>query len=479
MRDCLKFYIGGEWVEPINALTANIINPATGLANGRIALGAAPDVDCAVAAARGAFASWAHSSRSDRLALFARIIKAYRERADDLANAVSEEMGAPLAFAHHAHVPSGLSHLETAYRILENFTFEELRGPTMIQREPIGVCGLITPWNWPLNQIVCKVAPALAVGCTMVLKPSEIAPFSGHIFAEILDTAGVPAGVFNLVHGDGQGVGAPLSAHPDVDMISITGSTRAGVAVARAAASTVKRVHQELGGKSPNVVLDDASLPLNVSRGVKAVMRNSGQTCSAPTRMLVPVSRLDEAAVAAAEAAAAIVVGDPRGPVSMGPVVSQEQFDKIQELIRTGIGEGATLLAGGVGRPNGLYDGFFVKPTIFTNVTNDMTIAREEVFGPVVTILPYQDLDDAVRIANDTDYGLAAYVNGEDLEIAGQIASRLRAGQVSINFAWDDSAPFGGFKQSGNGRECGDFAFHEFLEIKAVMGWPQAGSARP
>ncbi|MGQ3152404.1 aldehyde dehydrogenase family protein, partial [Brevundimonas mediterranea] len=375
------------------------------------------------------------------------------------------------SLAQRAQVPSGMGHLATAIGILKDFKFEEDRGSTMIVKEPIGVCSFITPWNWPLNQIMCKVAPALATGCTMVLKPSEVAPFTGQIFAEIMHEAGVPAGVFNLVHGDGLGVGVPLSTHPEVDMVSFTGSTRAGIEVAKNAAPTVKRVHQELGGKSPNIVLDDEVFAKSVAGGVRQVMTNSGQSCNAPTRMLVPSKRMDEAIAAAKEAAAQVTVGDPTGNAMLGPVVSKTQWDKIQGLIQKGIDEGATLVAGGTGRPEGLDKGYYVQPTVFANVTPDMTISREEIFGPVLSILGYEDLDQAIAIGNDTEYGLAAYVNGADLPKAREVASKLRAGQVSINGASDMTAPFGGFKMSGNGREWGDFAFHEFLEVKAVMGY--------
>jgi len=380
-------------------------------------------------------------------------------------------MGAPSSLAQRAQVPAGMGHLATAAQILKDFKFEEDRGNTMIVKEPIGVCAFITPWNWPLNQIACKVAPAIATGCTMVLKPSEVAPFSGHIFAEIMHAAGVPAGVFNLVHGDGPGVGVALSVHPDVDMVSFTGSTRAGVEVAKNAAPTVKRVHQELGGKSPNIVLDDDVLTKSVARGVQHMMTNSGQSCNAPTRMLVPSKRMAEAMAAAKEAAEQVTVGDPNGNAMLGPVVSKVQFDKIQALIQKGIDEGATLVTGGTGLPDGLEKGYFVKPTVFGNVNNEMTIAREEIFGPVLSILPYESIDQAIAIGNDTEYGLAGYVNGADLEQARKIARRIRAGQVSINGGSDMTAPFGGYKKSGNGREWGDFAFHEFLETKAILGY--------
>ncbi|MGQ3133829.1 aldehyde dehydrogenase family protein [Phenylobacterium sp.] len=471
MREYLKFYIDGQWVEPVSLKTLDVINPANEEVVGKIALGGEADVDKAVKAARKAFATWSQTTREERLDVMQRVLAEYQKRFGDLATAVTEEMGAPASLAQRAQVPSGMGHLATAIGILKDFKFEEDRGSTMIVKEPIGVCSFITPWNWPLNQIMCKVAPALATGCTMVLKPSEVAPFTGQIFAEIMHEAGVPAGVFNLVHGDGLGVGVPLSTHPEVDMVSFTGSTRAGIEVAKNAAPTVKRVHQELGGKSPNIVLDDEVFAKSVAGGVRQIMTNSGQSCNAPTRMLVPTKRMDEAIAAAKEAAAQVTVGDPTGNAMLGPVVSKTQWDKIQGLIQKGIDEGATLVAGGTGRPEGLDKGYYVQPTVFANVTPDMTISREEIFGPVLSILGYEDLDQAIAIGNDTEYGLAAYVNGADLAKAREVASKLRAGQVSINGASDMTAPFGGFKMSGNGREWGDFAFHEFLEVKAVMGY--------
>ncbi|HEY8574296.1 aldehyde dehydrogenase family protein [Phenylobacterium sp.] len=471
MREYLKFYIDGQWVEPTELKTLDVINPATEEVCGKIALGNAADVDKAVKAARKAFASWSQTSREERLEVLGRILAEYQKRFGDLATAVTEEMGAPASLAQRAQVPAGMGHLATAAQILKDFKFEEDRGQTMIVKEPIGVCSFITPWNWPLNQIACKVAPAIATGCTMVLKPSEVAPFSGHIFAEIMHAAGVPAGVFNLVHGDGPGVGVPLSTHPEVDMVSFTGSTRAGIEVAKNAAPTVKRVHQELGGKSPNIVLDDDAFTKSVARGVQHVMTNSGQSCNAPTRMLVPSKRMDEAMAVAKEAADQITVGDPNGNAMLGPVVSEVQWNKIQGLIQKGVEEGATLVTGGPGRPEGIDKGYFVKPTIFGNVNNQMTIAREEIFGPVLTILGYESVDQAIEIGNDTEYGLAGYVNGADIEKARQVARKIRAGQVSINGGADMTAPFGGYKMSGNGREWGDFAFHEFLETKAILGY--------
>ena len=471
MREYLKFYIDGQWVEPSEKKTLDVINPATEQVCGKIALGTAADVDKAVKAAKKAFPAWSQTSREERIEVLQRILAEYQKRFGDLANAVTEEMGAPASLAQRAQVPAGKGHLATAAQILKDFKFEEDRGNTLIVKEPIGVCGFITPWNWPLNQIACKVAPAIATGCTMVLKPSEVAPFSGHIFAEIMQAAGVPAGVFNLVHGDGPGVGVALSSHPDIDMVSFTGSTRAGIEVAKNAAPGVKRVAQELGGKSPNIVLDDSVFAKSVARGVQHMMTNSGQSCNAPTRMLVPSKRMAEAMAVAKEAADQVTVGDPNGNAMLGPVVSEVQFNKIQGLIKKGVEEGATLVTGGPGRPEGLDKGYYVKPTVFGNVTNDMTIAREEIFGPVLSILGYESIDQAIEIGNDTEYGLAGYVNGADLDQARKIARRIRAGQVSINGGSDMTAPFGGYKKSGNGREWGDFAFHEFLETKAILGY--------
>jgi aldehyde dehydrogenase (NAD+) len=471
MREYLKFYIDGQWVDPVETKTLDVENPATEQVVGKIALGSAADVDKAVKAARKAFPAWSQTSREERLEVLGRILAEYQKRFGDLVTAVTEEMGAPASLAQRAQVPAGMGHLATAIEVLKNYKFEEDRGQTMIVREPIGVCSFITPWNWPLNQIACKVAPAIATGCTMVLKPSEVAPFTGQIFAEIMHAAGVPAGVFNLVHGDGPGVGVALSSHPEVDMVSFTGSTRAGIEVAKNAAPTVKRVHQELGGKSPNIVLDDDVLSKSVARGVQHMMTNSGQSCNAPTRMLVPTKRMNEAITAAKETAEQITVGDPNGNAMLGPVVSKVQWDKIQGLIKKGIEEGATLVTGGPDRPEGLEKGYFVKPTVFANVTNDMTIAKEEIFGPVLSILGYETLEEAIEVGNDTEYGLAAYVNGADIQQARKVASQLRAGQVSINGGSDMTAPFGGYKMSGNGREWGDYAFHEFLETKAVLGY--------
>ncbi len=471
MREHLKFYIGGQWVDPVEPKTLDVINPATEQVSGKIALGSAADVDRAVTAARKAFATWSLTSREERLVVLQRILEQYQKRIGDLGAAITEEMGAPKALANGFQVGLGAGHLSTAIEVLKNFRFEEPRGATMIVKEPVGVCGLITPWNWPMNQIAVKVFPALATGCTVVLKPSEAAPFSAHIFAEIMHAADVPAGVFNLIQGDGPGVGAALARHPDIDLISFTGSTRAGVDIAKNAAATVKRVCQELGGKSPNIILDDAQFAKHVATGVASMMGNSGQTCSAPSRMLVPKARMDEAIRIAREAASKVTVGDPQGDFGIGPVVSRAQFDKIQTLIQKGVAEGATLVAGGAGRPDGLNKGYYVKPTVFAHVTNNMTIARDEIFGPVLTILGYDTVDQAVEIANDTEYGLAGYVAAADLDKARAVARRLRAGWVSINDGFDFNAPFGGYKKSGNGREWGEFGFNEYLEIKGMLGY--------
>ncbi|MFT3817839.1 MAG: aldehyde dehydrogenase family protein [Rubrivivax sp.] len=472
MRDYLKFYIDGQWVDPAVPKTLDVIDPATEGVAGRISMGSAADVDRAVQAARRAFDAYSQTPVATRVALLEAVIAEYQKRYADMAAAITEEMGAPAVLAQKAQAAMGLGHLQTALAVLKDYRFEEQRGTTLIRKEPIGVCAFITPWNWPVNQIACKAAPALAVGCTMVLKPSEIAPFSAQIWTEILHAAGVPAGVFNLVNGDGPTVGSALSAHPEVDMVSFTGSTRAGIEVARNAAPTVKRVHQELGGKSPNIILPDADLKRAVTAGVRSVMNNSGQSCNAPTRLLVPSSRMDEALAIAKVAAEATTVGTPDSGAALGPVVSAAQWDKIQTLIAKGLEEGATLVAGGPGRPAGLDKGYYVKPTVLGGVNNRMTVAREEIFGPVLVIIGYDDVDQAVRIANDTPYGLAAYVSGSDLEQARAVARRLRAGQVNINSAAPDlMAPFGGFKQSGNGREWGDHAFGEFLEVKAMLGY--------
>ncbi len=475
MNDYLKFYIDGKWVDPVTPKTLDVINPATEEAVARISMGSAADVNKAVAAAKAAFPKYSTTSKKERVELLEAIIEAYKKRYPEIAAAITSEMGAPSKLSMQAQAAMGVAHFATNLELLKNYEFESDKGTSRIVREPVGVCGFITPWNWPINQIACKVAPALAVGCTMVLKPSEVAPINAYLFAEVLAEAGVPAGVFNLINGDGPAVGAPLSSHPDVDMMSFTGSTRAGILVSKAAADTVKRVALELGGKSANIVLDDADFNKAVAGSVYGMMSNSGQSCNAPSRMLVPAKRQDEVIAIAKAAAESIKVGDPtaEGTV-MGPVVSEVQYNKIQGLIQKGIDEGATLVTGGVGRPDGLNKGFYVRPTVFANVTNDMTIAREEIFGPVMAILPYKDEEDAVSIANDTVYGLSGYVQGEPAH-ARKVASRLRTGNVHLNLAGPDlNAPFGGYKQSGNGREWGEFGFEEFLEVKAVLGYNAA-----
>jgi aldehyde dehydrogenase (NAD+) len=472
MSNATKFYINGEWVGPIGSEVLDVINPATEKVTETIALGSAADVDRAVAAAKAAFDSFALISRDDRVELLENIVAEYQRRSDDLAAAVTEEMGAPVSLAGGAQVPFGLGHFTVAADVLKSFEFEEKIGTTTVLKEPIGVCGFITPWNWPLNQIAAKVAPALATGCTMVLKPSEIAPLSALVVAEILEAAGVPAGVFNLVNGTGPVVGAAISSHPDVDMVSFTGSTRAGIEVARNAAPTVKRVTQELGGKSANIILDDVNLEEVISRDVAGMVLNSGQSCNASSRILIPESQLDEAIAIAKSAAESVVVGPPEaGGTTIGPVVSDAQFNKIQGLIKQAIDDGATVVAGGLGRPENLTTGYYVKPTVLANVTNDMRIAQEEIFGPVMTLIAYKDEDDAVRIANDSVYGLAGMVSSADRDRARAVARRMRTGMVHVNGASITvDAPFGGYKQSGNGREFSRFGFEDFLETKTIYG---------
>ena len=476
MKECTQFYINGEWVDPVDPKHLDVINPATEETIGKIAMGNSNDVDKAVAAAKEAFESFSQTSKEERLALMGKILEVYQSRYDEIAETISSEMGAPLWLSKAAQAATGAGHFGTFMEVLKNYNFDEDKGTTRLRKEPVGVCGLITPWNWPINQIACKVAPALAAGCTMVLKPSEVSPLNAIIFAEVLHEAGVPAGVFNLVNGDGLSVGEAMSSHPDIDMMSFTGSTRAGVAVAKASADTVKRVSQELGGKSANIILDDADFNQSVAGGVTGCFMNSGQSCNAPTRMLVPADRQDEAVAIAKATAEATIVGDPKEVAAggIGPVVSEVQFNKIQGLIEKGIEEGATLVAGGPGKPDGFNAGYYVKPTIFSDVSNDMTIAREEIFGPVLSILPYKNEDEAISIANDTEYGLSGYVSGSQ-EKAQKFAEKFRSGNVHVNGAGPDfNAPFGGYKKSGNGREWGDLGFEEFLEIKAILGYNAA-----
>ena len=476
MQEYLKFYIDGEWADPVEPRTLEVENPATEENFAVISLGSKADVDKAVAAARAAFPAFSQTSVEYRARLLDKIAEGIKARLPEIAEAISNEMGAPMWLANAAQVPAGMGHFATAAAILRDYQFEELKGTTLIRKEAIGVCGFITPWNWPMNQIACKVAPAIAAGCTMVLKPSEIAPLDALIFTEILHEAGVPKGVFNLVNGDGPGVGAALSAHPDVDMMSFTGSTRAGVLVAQAAAPTVKRVAQELGGKSPNIVLPSADLEKAVGSGVVQMMTNTGQSCNAPSRMFVQKDQQESAISIARAAAESVKVMMPAEatPGAIGPISNANQYQKVQDLIETGIREGATLVAGGPGRPEGFNKGYFARPTVFANVTNDMTIAREEIFGPVLVMIPYEDVDEAVAMANDTVYGLAGYVQGPEKE-AREVASRIRAGQIQMNGARPDlMAPFGGYGQSGNGREWGEFGFEDFLEVKAVIGYKTA-----
>jgi len=471
-----RLFINGEWVLPLGHGRAGVIDPSTEEPIAEIALGNAQDVDEAVIAARRAFTTWSVSSPQSRAALLVRVHSLILERAELFAQAISLEMGAAISTARGAQVPIAAEHIRVASELAGSFAFLGHRGDTAILREPIGVCGLITPWNWPLYQITAKVGPALAAGCTVVLKPSELSPLSALLFAQLMHDAGIPAGVFNLVNGDGPEVGAAMAAHPDVDMISITGSTRAGVLVAQAAAPTVKRVAQELGGKSPNLILPDADMARAVEAGVASGFRNVGQSCSAPTRMIVPRERLAEVERIACEAAAALVVGDPRSPqTTHGPVANRAQFNRVKEMIDAGIAEGARLICGGPGRPEGLARGFYVRPTIFSGVHTRMRIAQEEIFGPVLAIIPYDSVDEAVEIANDTVYGLGAHVQGRDLGAARAVAARIRSGQVHINNPpWSPHAPFGGYKRSGNGREYGVEGLQEYLETKAVLGWQSA-----
>jgi len=472
-RNFRKFYVDGQWVDPLDGKDWPVIDPASEEQIATISLGTSADVDRAVAAAKKAFETYSDTSPDERLALLRRIIEVYKAKSEELAEAISSEMGSPITLARKGQAPAGLGHLIEAAKVLDRYKFEEVCGSTLMRKEAIGVCGLITPWNWPMNQIACKVAPALATGCTMVLKPSELSPLSAIVFAKILDEAGVPAGVFNLVNGDGPTVGAAIASHPDVAMVSFTGSTRAGVAVAIAAAPTVKRVTQELGGKSANIILDDADVEKSVKEGARACFLNSGQSCNAPTRMLVPRASMKAAAEVAKREAESARVGDPsRDDITIGPLASKAQFDKVQRLIQRGIDEGATLVAGGTGRPDGISKGYFAKPTVFADVRNDMTIAREEIFGPVLSILPYENEEEAVRIANESPYGLAGFVTSGNLERARRVAKRIRAGNVHINNSRADfGSCFGGYKQSGNGREWGEAGFQEYLELKAVLGY--------
>jgi aldehyde dehydrogenase (NAD+) len=479
MYECKKFYVNGQWVDPIAAEEMTVINPATEEAVAVVALGGAADVDLAVKAARAAFESFSNTSREYRVELLQNIEKEFMQRYDDISLAITAEMGSPITLSKQLQAATGVIHLQTYIKVLQDYQFEQDKGPTRIRREPIGVCGLITPWNWPINQVACKVFPALAAGCTMVLKPSELTPVAATILAEVMDAAGVPDGVFNMVHGTGSVVGQAICAHPDVDMVSFTGSTRAGREVAIASAATIKRVAQELGGKSPNILVDDVDFAAAMAGALGNMMLNSGQSCAAPSRLLVPKSKLAEVNEIAKQMLQGYVVGDPsREDINLGPVANKAQFDKVQGLIEKGIEEGATVVTGGPGKPEGLETGYYVRPTVFSDVSNDMSIAREEIFGPVLCIIPYEDDADAIRIANDTDYGLSAYVTAEDKDRARRIAEQLRAGSVFINGPdLDPMAPLGGYKQSGNGREWGVGGLEEYLETKSMLGFGEASDA--
>lgn len=472
-RDDTRFYIDGQWVDRPDAPRVAVQNPYSEETIGHIAAGSAADVDLAVAAAKRAFPTFSQTPVEGRLALLTRIKDLLEERAEEFAQAIVAEMGAAISFARAGQVHFGIEHVRVAIEVLRTFEFQDTVNGIVVRKEPIGVCSLITPWNWPLYQITAKVAPALAAGCTVVLKPSELSPFTALLFAQVMHDAGTPPGVFNLVNGTGDVVGTAMSSHPDVDMVSFTGSTRAGVLVAQAAAPTIKRVVQELGGKSPNVFLPDADFQGAVPKAVLAAMRNVGQSCAAPTRMVVPASRLAEVEALAADAANAVAVGDPLDEGSvLGTLANATQFAKVQDLIQVGINEGAKLVAGGIGRPAGLNHGFFARPTVFSEVTPEMRIAQEEIFGPVVAIMPYDDEADAIRIANATVYGLSSHVQSADIESARRVAGQIRAGQVHINFpAWSGYAPFGGYRQSGNGREYGVYGLEDYLETKAILGY--------
>ncbi|HEU4650979.1 MAG TPA: aldehyde dehydrogenase family protein [Croceibacterium sp.] len=473
MTDDTRFYIDGAWVDRADAPRIAVCNPASEEVIGHIASGSAADVDLAVAAARRAFASFSQTPVDERLALLTRIKDLLEERREQFAQAIVAEMGAAIGFARAGQCYFGIEHVRVIIEVLREYAFETEVNGIHVRKEPIGVCALITPWNWPLYQVTAKVAPALAAGCTVVLKPSELSPFTALLFAQVMHDAGTPPGVFNLVNGTGDVVGAAMSAHPEVDMVSITGSTRAGALVAQAAAPTIKRVVQELGGKSPNVFLPDADFATAVPKGVLGMMRNVGQSCASPTRMVVPAARLAEVEALAAETANAIVVGDPLDEATvLGPLANAPQFAKVQDLIQSGIEQGAKLVCGGPGLPPGLNQGYFARPTVFSEVTTEMRIAQEEIFGPVLVLMPYEDEADAVRIANDTVYGLSSHVQSADQEAARRVARQIRAGQVHINYpAWSGYAPFGGYKQSGNGREYGVYGLEEYLEVKAILGY--------
>ena len=471
MGSLQQFYINGEWVNPADGASSHtVINPATENPLGELAMGGAADIDAAISAAAAAFPAFSAEPLETRLGYLEKIAEGYQARLEEIAQAISQEMGAPISMARNVQAPMGLGHLKTTLAVARDYPFEEQLGQAQIRRAAAGVCALITPWNWPMNQVMCKVAPAIAAGCTMVLKPSEFAPLSAQILAEIIDEAGLPAGVFNMVHGDGARVGPLLSSDPRIDVVSLTGSTRAGESVSREAAATIKRVSLELGGKSANILLPGCDLQKAVTHGVRAMMNNTGQSCNAPSRMLVPADQLAEAEAIAAEACSTIVAGDPQNEDTViGPIANGRQYQRVQSMIEKGVEEGAKLVAGGTGKPEGLEAGYFARPTVFSQVSNTMTIGREEIFGPVLVMIPYQNVDEAVAIANDSDYGLSGYVFGEDSD-ARAVAARLRTGMVHINGAGPDlQGAFGGYKQSGNGREWGRFGLEEFLETQSLF----------
>ena len=471
MGSLQQFYINGEWVNPADGASSHtVINPATENPLGELAMGGAADIDAAISAAAAAFPAFSAEPLETRLGYLEKIAEGYQARLEEIAQAISQEMGAPTSMARKVQAPMGLGHLKTTLAVARDYPFEEQLGQAQIRRAAAGVCALITPWNWPMNQVMCKVAPAIAAGCTMVLKPSEFAPLSAQILAEIIDEAGLPAGVFNMVHGDGAQVGPLLSSDPRIDVVSLTGSTRAGESVSREAAATIKRVSLELGGKSANILLPGCDLQKAVTHGVRAMMNNTGQSCNAPSRMLVPADQLAEAEAIAAEACSTIVAGDPQNEDTViGPIANGRQYQRVQSMIEKGVEEGAKLVAGGTGKPEGLEAGYFARPTVFSQVSNTMTIGREEIFGPVLVMIPYQNVDEAVAIANDSDYGLSGYVFGEDSD-ARAVAARLRTGMVHINGAGPDlQGAFGGYKQSGNGREWGRFGLEEFLETQSLF----------
>ena len=471
MGSLQQFYINGEWVNPADGASSHtVINPATESPLGELAMGGAADIDAAISAAAAAFPAFSAEPLETRLGYLEKIAEGYQARLEEIAQAISQEMGAPISLARKVQAPMGLGHLKTTLAVARDYPFEEQLGQAQIRRAAAGVCALITPWNWPMNQVMCKVAPAIAAGCTMVLKPSEFAPLSAQILAEIIDEAGLPAGVFNMVHGDGAQVGPLLSSDPRIDVVSLTGSTRAGESVSREAAATIKRVSLELGGKSANILLPGCDLQKAVTHGVRAMMNNTGQSCNAPSRLLVHAEQLAEAEAIAAEACSTIVAGDPQDEGTViGPIANGRQYQRVQSMIEKGVEEGAKLVAGGTGKPEGLEAGYFARPTVFSQVSNTMTIGREEIFGPVLVMIPYQDVDEAVTIANDSDYGLSGYVFGED-SAARAVAARLRTGMVHINGAGPDlQGAFGGYKQSGNGREWGRFGLEEFLETQSLF----------